>query len=106
MERKVIRLNKGYKFSLFESGAADAAVFAPDFDDSSWEAVRVPHDWAASGEFKEENDISYNKIVQDGIMHEITHSGRTGAWARACTACGWIFRKNPGARGYLWNLTA
>ncbi len=79
MERKVIRLSKGYKFKLFESGAADAAVFATDFDDSSWESVRVPHDWAAAGEFSEFNDPSYNTAVDYGITHQIRHSGRTGA---------------------------
>lgn len=79
MERTVIRLNKGYKFKLFDSGEAEQAVFAPGFDDGVWQDVRVPHDWAAAGEFREENDLSYNEIIQDGIVKPIKHSGRTGA---------------------------
>ena len=79
MERKVTRLHKGYKFALFAEDSVDVNVFRPDFDDSAWEDVRVPHDWAASGEFKEDNDLSYNKVLQDGIVTDIKHSGRTGA---------------------------
>lgn len=33
-----------------ESGATD-----PDFDDTAWETVRVPHDWSIVGEYKKDN---------------------------------------------------
>ena len=79
MERITKRLNKGYKFRMFPEGTADEAVFGCGFDDSVWEAVRVPHDWAASGEFKEDNDLSYSEVVADGVVTPIKHSGRTGA---------------------------
>ena len=33
----------------------DASAAAPDFDDSSWPKVRVPHDWAIEGPFDEKD---------------------------------------------------
>lgn len=79
MERSVTRLAYGYKFKLFPNGTAPEAVYSPEFDDSAWESVRVPHDWAASGVFEELNDASYSEIAADGITRPIEHSGRTGA---------------------------
>ncbi|MGN1410443.1 MAG: glycoside hydrolase family 2 TIM barrel-domain containing protein [Eubacteriales bacterium] len=79
MERSVTKLSYGYKFRLFPNGEADAAVYSPEYDDSSWESVRVPHDWAISGEFLESNDCSYSSVAADGITRPIEHSGRTGA---------------------------
>ncbi len=79
MERSITRLAYGYKFRLFPDGTADEAVYTPAFDDSAWDTVRVPHDWAASGEFAELNDASYREIAADGITRPIEHSGRTGA---------------------------
>ena len=36
----------------------DSMSFARcDFDDSSWESVTVPHDWAIYGPFDRENDL-------------------------------------------------
>lgn len=79
MERIIKRLSKGYKFCLYEVGQMDMAAIACDYDDSAWETVRVPHDWAASGEFKEENDASYREVESDGLMLKMAHTGRTGA---------------------------
>ncbi|MGN1346886.1 MAG: glycoside hydrolase family 2 TIM barrel-domain containing protein [Eubacteriales bacterium] len=79
MQRTITRLAYGYKFRIFPDGTADDAVFSPAFDDSAWESVRVPHDWAANGEFHELNDCSYSAVAADGITRPIEHSGRTGA---------------------------
>lgn len=48
------------------------------FDDSNWETVSVPHDWAIKGPFDEMNDVQITRIVQDGEETERRHSGRTG----------------------------
>lgn len=79
MERSTTKLAYDWKFRLFPDGTADEAVYSPSFDDSSWETVRVPHDWAISGEFLESNDCSYSAVAADGITKPIEHSGRTGA---------------------------
>ncbi|MBE6559748.1 MAG: glycoside hydrolase family 2 protein [Ruminococcaceae bacterium] len=78
--RNVQTLKRDWKFRFFTSAeAAEACCFTPDYNDSGWETVRVPHDWAAKGEFDEDNDASYSKIVADGITKERKHTGRSGA---------------------------
>ena len=79
MERTTVRLHRGYRFWYYPEGKAEPEVYKIEYDDSAWESVTVPHDWAISGEFKEENDLSYMEVVNDGIMEPIKHSGRTGA---------------------------
>lgn len=81
MTRYTEKLTRGFKFLLnpeFKNTVGEE-VFAPDYDDSAWENVRVPHDWAANGEFNERNDCSYSAVDADGIQEKIEHSGRTGA---------------------------
>ena len=78
MERYREKLAYGYKFCLYPEGTADEAVYMPDYDDSAWQTVRVPHDWAADGEFCMENDISRGESV-DFTGEIIRFCGRTGA---------------------------
>ncbi len=79
MERVTKRLAYDWRFRLYPEGAAPETVFGTAYDDTEWETVRVPHDWAISGEFDEHNDCSYSAVAQDGIDRPIEHSGRTGA---------------------------
>lgn len=79
MERIKKRLAYDWRFRLYPDGSAPAEVFAPDYNDTDWDTVRVPHDWAITGVFDEHNDCSYSAIAQDGITRPIEHSGRTGA---------------------------
>lgn len=77
MNRTVTTLKYGFRFyKQAENEEIDAS--AVDFDDSGWETVRVPHDWAAAGEFDEMNDVSYNEVIADGITNKMRHTGRTG----------------------------
>ncbi len=78
MEAKKLRLCRDWRFRLFSSLKSDPAVSAPHYDDSDWEQVRVPHDWAAAGEFAAENDASELNVWADGILSPILHTGRTG----------------------------
>ncbi len=78
MERMKKRLAYDWRFKLYPEGEAPAEVFAPEYDDTDWETVRVPHDWAISAEFDMYNDSSHSPIVQDGIEIPVQHSGRTG----------------------------
>ncbi len=70
-------------------GDVDGAE-APDFDDSSWQRVSVPHDWAIEGPFDQANDAQLVKVLQDGETRENLKLGRTGAlpWVGA----GWYRR--------------
>ncbi len=90
MERIKTRLHLDWKFKFFDMGTLTDDVFKCDFDDSAWENITVPHDWAAKGEFKRENDIGFLEVWQDGIRSPIEHTGRTGGLPHV--GCG-IYRK-------------
>jgi len=45
--RIVLNFNRHWKFAKGDMNGAER----PDFDDSSWKAVRLPHDWAITGPF-------------------------------------------------------
>ena len=67
-------LEKGWKFTR-----EDAKEFStPDFNDTEWQSVRVPHDWAIYGPFSVENDKQNVAITQDGQQEAMEHAGRTG----------------------------
>lgn len=77
--REVQALKYGWKFKI-----GDAQEMASvDFDDSQWETVRVPHDWAIKGPFNRENDVHVMAIVQDGQENALRHTGRTGGLPHA-----------------------
>ena len=44
-------LSDGWKFCRDDDGTLATAAVSPDFDDSSWRTVEVPHDWAIEGPF-------------------------------------------------------
>ncbi|MCS2889766.1 DUF4982 domain-containing protein [Parabacteroides faecis] len=67
-------LEKGWRFSRMDG----KAVFGTVFDDSDWQKVRVPHDWAIYGPFDINNDPQYVAIVQDGEKKASLKAGRTG----------------------------
>ena len=67
-------LEKGWKFTR-EDNAGFSAV---NCDDTSWQTVTIPHDWAIYGPFDRNNDLQKVAIVQDGQETEMAHAGRTG----------------------------
>ena len=48
--------NSDWKFKLHQQGGAQT----PDFDDSDWESVIVPHDASIGGKFDHDNSTSAN----------------------------------------------
>lgn len=82
-DRTEITLKKGWKFSR-EDNATQSLI---DFNDSKWQSVTVPHDWAIYGPFDQSNDIHRMAIVQDGQTKAIEHYGRTGGLP--FTGAGW-----------------
>ncbi|MBO2945472.1 DUF4982 domain-containing protein [Paenibacillus sp. F411] len=78
--RQIIRLKDGWKFTRHALEEADPLRgYQVHLDDSGWETVRVPHDWAIAGPFHEDHDVHVNSVMEDGIKDHITHVGRTGA---------------------------
>ncbi len=67
-------LEKGWKFTRDD----DKSYSAVQYDDSQWQNVTVPHDWAIYGPFSVDNDKQNTAIVQDGQSDPMEHAGRTG----------------------------
>ncbi|MBJ7879824.1 DUF4982 domain-containing protein [Gelidibacter salicanalis] len=74
-ERTVLTLEKNWRF---HRGDVENA-FSQSFDDSKWETVTVPHDWAIKGPFDKEIDKQTVAIVQNGEQVATEKTGRTGA---------------------------
>ena len=62
----------------FQKGAV-AGAEAAQFDDSKWQQVTIPHDWAISGPFDKENDKQVVAIAQNGEDKATEKTGRSGA---------------------------
>lgn len=52
--RETIKLTKDWKFIL----ADNEAFKNPEFDDSGWRLLDIPHDWSTEGEFSADNPAS------------------------------------------------
>ncbi|HZV70798.1 MAG TPA: glycoside hydrolase family 2 TIM barrel-domain containing protein [Saprospiraceae bacterium] len=60
--REIITLQSNWKFALGENQNASRK----DFDDSSWQTVSVPHDWAIGGPFNINGDGNTAKLPWKG----------------------------------------
>lgn len=67
-------LEKGWKF-IHKDGAN---FMRSKYDDSHWQSINIPHDWAIYGPFSIHNDRQKVAIVQDGQKTALEHAGRTG----------------------------
>lgn len=67
-------LKSGWRF---HRGEADGA-FMSAYDDSGWESVCVPHDWAITGPFSIDNDLQNVQIVQNMETKASLKTGRIG----------------------------
>ena len=63
----------GWRFAKGVHNGAEAA----GYDDSAWERVRIPHDWAIAGPFDRSIDIQVIAVEQDGDTHARELTGRT-----------------------------
>ncbi|MFN2379862.1 MAG: glycoside hydrolase family 2 TIM barrel-domain containing protein [Bacteroidales bacterium] len=62
-ERSSLLLDNGWKFTNEDVTGSHR----PDFDDSSWKEVTVPHDWAIRGPFIEDGDGNTGKLPWKGV---------------------------------------
>ncbi|WP_300727076.1 glycoside hydrolase family 2 TIM barrel-domain containing protein [uncultured Bacteroides sp.] len=67
-------LEKGWKFNRGEAAGAEAITY----NDSKWEKVTVPHDWAIYGPFDRSNDLQTVAITQNMETQASVKTGRTG----------------------------
>lgn len=73
-QRTETLLEKNWRFT--KDDVADA--MKPEFDDTRWEAVSVPHDWAIYGSFDRSNDLQNVAVTQNLETAASVKTGRTG----------------------------
>lgn len=72
--RTTTTFKEGWRFTRSDN----ASYKLPDWNDSAWQTVTVPHDWAIYGPFSWDNDRQNVAITQDGQKEAMEHAGRTG----------------------------
>src|SRR5574344_268500 len=86
-------LTNGWRF--YRGDVINAEKY--DYDDTKWEKVTVPHDWAIFGPFDRNNDLQNVQITQDMEKVSSIKTGRTGGLPYFGT--GWYrihFKANAG----------
>ena len=73
-QRSETMLEKNWRFT---KGDVPQAV-QPHFDDTQWQRVRVPHDWAIFGPFDRANDLQSVAVTQNFETEASVKTGRTG----------------------------
>ncbi|WP_282055447.1 glycoside hydrolase family 2 TIM barrel-domain containing protein [Maribacter luteus] len=73
--RSVLTLKKNWKFH----NGQDSMAYKMAFDDSKWQSVTIPHDWAIYGPFDKEIDKQVVAIEQNNETVATEKTGRTGA---------------------------
>ena len=73
--RNVQLLDRGWKFINNEVAGAQTTKY----DDSGWQQVVVPHDWAILGKFDMNIDRQLVQVKADGETTALLRTGRTGA---------------------------
>lgn len=68
------KLEEGWRFSKFDYPAS----INKDFDDTNWETVTIPHDWAIYGPFDRKYDLQEVAVTQNGETTATVKTGRTG----------------------------
>ncbi len=72
--RKTEILSRKWKFRLGDN----PSMSQPGYDDSGWETVRIPHDWAIKGPFDRKNDPHVLHYTgKDGKEKKLVHFGNT-----------------------------
>ena len=73
-QRNEVLLRDGWRFCRGEQSGAEQ----PSYDDSRWQRVAIPHDWAITGPFGSENDLQNVAVTQNGEKAATLKTGRTG----------------------------
>lgn len=73
-QRQESLLEKGWKFHRADNKEAQSV----QFDDSKWQSVCIPHDWAIYGPFSRDYDLQKVAITQNGESKASVKTGRTG----------------------------
>ncbi|MCD7937672.1 MAG: DUF4982 domain-containing protein [Tannerellaceae bacterium] len=72
--REEFLLEKNWRFTKGEVSGGASVVF----NDSKWEKVSIPHDWAIYGPFDRKNDLQNVAVTQNFEQQASVKTGRTG----------------------------
>ncbi|MFV0390427.1 MAG: glycoside hydrolase family 2 TIM barrel-domain containing protein [Paludibacteraceae bacterium] len=73
-QRTEFLLEKNWKFTKGDYSEAKKT----DFDDTSWDVIAIPHDWAIYGPFDRNNDLQKVTVTQNLETISTVKTGRTG----------------------------
>lgn len=73
-QRTEMLLEKGWKFTKGDVSGAESTRF----NDTHWESVVIPHDWAIYGPFDRSNDLQNVAVTQNFEKEASVKTGRTG----------------------------
>ncbi len=73
-QRSEISLEKNWKFIKQDVSGAEQV----SFNDTKWQTVTIPHDWAIYGPFSSDYDLQKVAVTQNGEKHATLKTGRTG----------------------------
>ena len=97
-QRTEMLLEKGWKFTKGDVSGAEST----SFNDTHWESVVVPHDWAIYGPFDRNNDLQNVAVTQNFEKEASVKTGRTGGLPYV--GVGWYrtrFDVEPGRQAML-----
>lgn len=88
-KREVQLLDTGWRFINHDIPLATIN----QIDDTTWQNVTVPHDWAIAGPFDMTIDLQAVQVLEDGDKKAKLRTGRTGALP--CFGIGWYRKVLP-----------
>ncbi len=97
-QRSESLLKQGWRFSQEDTPRASLKTF----DDSHWQSVTVPHDWAIYGPFDRKHDLQTVAVTQDGETTASLKTGRSGGLPYM--GCGWYRTTFPATPGRMVSL--
>jgi len=66
--RTKVSYNRGWKFMNYDDAAEEIkGAEKPDFDDSEWRCLDLPHDWGIEGPFTDEVDAAEGRLPFPGV---------------------------------------
>jgi beta-galactosidase len=86
-QRTESMLDKNWKFMKQNVKGAEQVKY----DDSGWQTISIPHDWAIFGPFSRDYDLQNVAVTQNGEKKASVKTGRTGGLPYV--GIGWYRRK-------------
>ena len=94
-QRNESMLKHNWRFSHEDTPRASLTTF----DDSNWQPVTVPQDWAIYGPFDRKHDLQTVAVTQDGETTATLKTGRSGGLPYI--GCGWYRTTFPATPGRM-----